>query len=116
MTLNEALRATFPGVFVHVIVSGSTLFVQHLIVPPVASSKTLLSTGSKVIRGICWYADANDLTMKINVKSTQMLDARFERAYPRFGFEAYEGLGPRGLIRQPRFLQPMAISQPPRGV
>jgi hypothetical protein len=54
--------------------------------------------------------------MKINVKSTQMLDARFERAYPRFGFEAYEGLGPRGLIRQPRFLQPMAISQPPRGV
>ena len=106
MTLNEAIRKTFPGSYAHVAESGDTLFVQHLIVTDAAKSNTLLGTGYKIARCICKYADARNLPIIINAERVDNFntdEVKLGKLYTRLGFVMYQGVGAKGMIRYPRY-------------
>lgn len=104
MTLNEAIRKTFPGVYVHISESGGTLFVQHMVVTEVAKSKSLLNTTSKIGRLLVQYADTRQMPAVITAQRVEGFDtdnSKLARMYSRFDFIPCTILGEDAMIRYP---------------
>ena len=105
MTLNEAIRRSFPGCYIHIAESGDTLFGQHFIVTPEARSKSLMGTAYRICKLLAQYADDRQMIAIINAERVETFNTdekKLERFYRHFGFVEYEGVGARGMIRYPR--------------